>query len=125
MSRSATADFKAATVDINGTTFRSPMMPLQGYLHDTQGELMIDGRPHPCVILGLTVDQLTLSLTADLADYIPQARLNIDRMRLLLSGQAIGNDPSPPSGLPHQSGREMLSADRSPHHHRSRVDAGP
>lgn len=66
-------------------TFRSPMMPLQGYLHDTQGELMIDGRPHPCVILGLTVDQLTLSLTADLADYIPQARLNIDRMRLLLS----------------------------------------
>ncbi|MDK2741711.1 MAG: AAA domain-containing protein [Nitrospira sp. BO4] len=66
-------------------TFRSPMMPLQGYLHDTQGELVIDGRPHPCVILGLTVDQLTLSLTAELHDYIPEARLTIDRMRLLLT----------------------------------------
>jgi hypothetical protein len=66
-------------------TFRSPMMPLQGYLQDTQGELVIDGRPHPCMILGLTIDQLTLSLTADLADYIPEARLSIDRMRLLLA----------------------------------------
>lgn len=66
-------------------TFHSPMMPLQGYLQDTQGELVIDGRPHPCVILGLTIDQLTLSLTAELADYIPEARLSIDRMRLLLA----------------------------------------
>ncbi len=65
--------------------FRSPMMPLQGYLQDTQGELVIDGRPHPCMILGLTIDQLTLSLTAELADYIPEARLSIDRMRLLLA----------------------------------------
>ena len=65
--------------------FRSPMMPLQGYLDDTQGELVVDGRPHPCVILGLTVDQLTLSLAAELHDEIPQARLTIDRMRLLLA----------------------------------------
>ncbi len=65
--------------------FRSPMMPLQGYLDDTQGELVVDGRPHPCVILGLTVDQLTLSLAADLHDEIPHARLTIDRMRLLLA----------------------------------------
>jgi len=65
--------------------FRSPMMPLQGYLDDTQGELVIDGRPHPCVILGLTVDQLTLSLAAELHDEIPLARLTIDRMRLLLA----------------------------------------
>ena len=66
-------------------TFRSPMMPLHGYLDDTQGELVVDGRPHPCVILGLTVDQLTLSLAAELHDDIPQARLTIDRMRLLLA----------------------------------------
>ncbi len=66
-------------------TFRSPLMPLQDYLQDTQGELVIDGRPHPCVILGLTLDQLTLSLTADLQDYIPEARLSVDRMRLLLA----------------------------------------
>jgi hypothetical protein len=65
--------------------FRSPMMPLQGYLDDTQGELVVDGRPHPCVILGLTVDQLTLSLAAELPDEIPQAQLTIDRMRLLLA----------------------------------------
>lgn len=65
--------------------FRSPMVPLQGYLDDTQGELVIDGRPHPCVILGLTVDQLTLSLAAELDDEIPHARLTIDRMRLLLA----------------------------------------
>ncbi len=65
-------------------TFRSPLMPLQGYLQETQGELVIDGRPHPCIILGLTLDQLTLSLTADLRDFIPEARLSIDRMRLLL-----------------------------------------
>ncbi|HSF69293.1 MAG TPA: AAA domain-containing protein [Nitrospira sp.] len=65
--------------------FRSPMMPLHGYLDDTQGELVVDGRPHPCVILGLTVDQLTLSLAAELHDEIPQARLTIDRMRLLLA----------------------------------------
>jgi hypothetical protein len=65
--------------------FRSPMMPLQGYLDDTQGELVVDGRPHPCGILGLTVDQVTLSLAAELPDEIPQARLTIDRMRLLLA----------------------------------------
>jgi hypothetical protein len=65
--------------------FRSPMMPLEGYLDDTQGELVVDGRPHPCIILGLTVDQLTLSLAAELRDEIPQARLTIDRMRLLLA----------------------------------------
>jgi hypothetical protein len=65
--------------------FRSPMMPLQGYLDDTQGELVVDGRPHPCIILGLTVDQLTLSLAGELHDEIPQARLTIDRMRLLLA----------------------------------------
>lgn len=65
--------------------FRSPMMPLQGYLDDTQGELVVDGHPHPCIILGLTVDQLTLSLAAELHDEIPQARLTIDRMRLLLA----------------------------------------
>src|SRR5262249_21743053 len=58
--------------------FRSHMMPLQGYLDDTQGELVVDGRPHPCIILGLTVDQLTLSLAADLHDEIPHARLTID-----------------------------------------------
>ena len=66
-------------------TFRSPILTLQGYLDDTQGELVIDGRSHPCVILGLTVDQLTLSLAADLQDEIPQARLTIDRTRLLLA----------------------------------------
>lgn len=65
--------------------FRSPMLPLQGSLQDSQGELVIDGRPHPCVILSVTLDQLTLSLTADLEDYIPEARLSIDRMRLLLA----------------------------------------
>ncbi|MDE3052152.1 MAG: hypothetical protein KGJ48_19900, partial [Nitrospirota bacterium] len=65
--------------------FRSPMMPLQGYLDDTQGELVVDGRPHPCIILGLTVDRLMLSLAGELRDEIPQARLTIDRMRLLLA----------------------------------------
>ena len=64
--------------------FRSPMMPLQG-LDDTQGELVVDGRPHPCLILSLTVDQLALSLAAELRDEIPQARLTIDPMRLLLA----------------------------------------
>ena len=66
-------------------TFRTTTFPLSGALDDTQGELIIDGQPHPCVILGLSVDQLTLSLIADLQPEIPQARLTIDRIRLLLA----------------------------------------
>lgn len=66
-------------------TFRTPHWPLTGALDDTQGELIIDGTPHPCIILGLSVDQLTLSLIADLQPEIPRARLTIDRIRLLLA----------------------------------------
>lgn len=63
--------------------FRTPSLPLRGCLDDTQGELIVDGHPHPCMILGLTVDQVTLSLVAELHDDIPHARLTIDRLRLL------------------------------------------
>lgn len=66
-------------------TFRTASLPLTGALDDTQGELIIDGQPHPCVILGLAVDQLTLSIIGDLQPEIPQARLTIDRIRLLLA----------------------------------------
>ncbi len=66
-------------------TFRTAHWPLTGALDDTQGELIIDGTPHPCVILGLSVDELTLSLIGDLQPEIPRARLTIDRIRLLLA----------------------------------------
>jgi len=66
-------------------TFRTSHWPLSGTIDDTQGELIINGTPRPCVILGLSVDQLTLSLIGDLEPIIPQARLTIDRIRLLLA----------------------------------------
>ena len=66
-------------------TFQSPLTPLHHHIHDTQGELVVDGQTHQCVILGLSVDQLTLSFSGSLNDTIPQARLTFNRMRLLLA----------------------------------------